>query len=55
MINYLYLIVVSIFIIIGGCIGYYIGLWKGISISRELTNFIENDFIEGVKKNINNE
>ena len=55
MINYLCLIVGSIFVTIGGFIGYYIGLCKGISISRELTNFIENDFIEGIKKNINNE
>ena len=54
MINYLCLIVGSIFVIIGGFIGYYIGLWKGISISRDLTNFIENDFMEGVKKTINN-
>lgn len=54
MIIYLYLIVGSILIIIGGCIGYYIGVWKALSITRELNNYIENDFIDGIMKTINN-
>ncbi len=50
-IELLYLLVVgaSIFWLIGGAVGYLIGLWKASKIYEKFINYIGNEFMENIK------
>lgn len=51
-INYLYMLIIIaavVFSLVGGAVGYLIGLWKASKIYEKFINYIGNEFMENIK------
>ena len=55
-INYLYMLIIIaavVFSLVGGAVGYLIGLWKASKIYDKFIDYVGNEFMENIKNQVN--
>ena len=55
-INYLYMLIIIaavVFSLVGGAVGYLIGLWKASKIYDKFIDYVSNEFMENIKNQVN--